>query len=85
MLNVKYKVIGGEFSSEPVYRSGGQIIPTARRAAYSAFLLASPRIMEPMYLAEIMCPQDCNETVYGLLMRRRAHVIFEEAKPGSPL
>lgn len=85
MQNVKFKVIGGEFSSEPVYRSGGQIIPAARRAAYSAFLLASPRIMEPIYLAEVLCPQDCNETIQTLLMRRRAHVIFEEAKPGTPL
>ena len=31
MKNVKFKLIGGEFSSEPVYRSAGQIIPTARR------------------------------------------------------
>lgn len=26
-------------ASEPLYRGGGQIIPTARRCAYSAFLV----------------------------------------------
>ncbi len=30
-----------------------QIIPTARRVAYSAFLLATPRLMEPIMFTEI--------------------------------
>jgi len=83
--NVKYKILGGSFASEPVYRSGSQLIPTARRVCYSSFLLASPRVMEPVYLAEIYCPQDTVDAVYNVLLRRRAHVIFEEPKPGSPL
>ena len=41
--------------------------------------------MEPIYLAEVHTPQDCIEAIYNVLMRRRAHVVFEEAKPGSPL
>ena len=27
---------------------------------------------------------ECIEAIYNVLMRRRAHVIFEEAKPGAP-
>jgi U5 small nuclear ribonucleoprotein component len=83
--NVKFKILGGNFASEPVYRSGSQIIPTTRRVCYSSFLLAQPRVMEPIYLAEIQCPQDTVEAVYNVLIRRRAHVVFEEPKPGSPL
>ena len=41
--------------------------------------------MEPIYLAEVHTPPDCIEAIYNVLIRRRAHVIFEEAKPGSPL
>ena len=41
--------------------------------------------MEPIYLAEVHCPQDCIEAVYNVLLRRRAHVINEETHPGSPL
>ena len=37
-------------------RGGGQIIPTARRVCYSAFLMATPRLMEPVYYVEIMTP-----------------------------
>ena len=84
MKNVKFKILDAEFATEPVFRGPGQIIPTARRVAYSSFLLASTRIREPIYLAEVITPQDCIEAIYNVLMRRRAHVIFEEAKPGSP-
>jgi len=41
--------------------------------------------MEPFYVAEVTCPHDCIEAVYNVLIRRRAHVTSEEAKPGSPL
>lgn len=82
---MKFKLLGGVFAPEPIYRSGSQLIPTARRVCYSSFLLATPRLMEPFYLAEIYCPQDAVEAVYNVLIRRRAHVVFEEPKPGSPL
>ena len=51
--NVKFKLLNGQFADEPIYRGGSQIIPTARRVCYSSFLLATPKIMEPVYLAEI--------------------------------
>ena len=68
-----------------MFRGAGQIIPAARRSSYSAMLHAEPRIMEPMLQAEISTPPDCVEAIYTILMRRRAHVTFEEAKAGSPL
>jgi len=49
MRNCKFKIIDAVIASEPVHRGGGQIIPTARRVAYSAFLMATPRLMEPVY------------------------------------
>ena len=41
---------------EPLNRGGGQIIPTTRRVCYSAFLMATPRLMEPVYYVEIQTP-----------------------------
>jgi len=40
--------------------------------------------MEPVLHAEIMCPHDCVEVIYGILLRRRAHVFFEEPRGGTP-
>ena len=55
MRNVKFRVIDALVSQNPVDFSPGQMIPTARRAFYSSFLTANPRLMEPVYLTEIQC------------------------------
>lgn len=51
--NVKFKILDATIAPEPLHRGGGQIIPTARRVAYSAFLMATPRLMEPIYYVEV--------------------------------
>jgi hypothetical protein len=42
-----HQVLDATIAPEPIYRGGGQVIPTARRVCYSAFLMATPRLMEP--------------------------------------
>ena len=39
--NVKFKILDAVIAQEPIHRGGGQIIPTARRVAYSAFLMVN--------------------------------------------
>lgn len=51
--NVKFKILDATIAQEPLHRGGGQIIPTSRRVAYSAFLMAAPRLMEPVYFVEV--------------------------------
>merc|ERR1711862_196033 len=46
---------------------------------------ASPRLMEPVYLVEIQCPESAMGGIYATLNRRRGHVISEEQRPGTPL
>lgn len=58
-------------SGEAHQRGSGQIIPTARRVAYSAFLMATPRLMEPYYFVEVQAPADCVFAVYNVLSKRR--------------
>ena len=62
-----------------------EIIPTARRVAYSSFLMATPRLMEPVYYVEIQATADCVKKIYDVLSRRRGHVTQDAPKPGSPL
>ncbi|KAF3788960.1 U5 small nuclear ribonucleoprotein component [Nymphaea thermarum] len=82
--NVKFKILDANIASEPLHRGGGQIIPTARRVAYSAFLMATPRLMEPVYYVEIQTPIDCVSAIYTVLSRRRGHVTADVPKPGTP-
>ncbi|KAI9137807.1 P-loop containing nucleoside triphosphate hydrolase protein [Paraphysoderma sedebokerense] len=83
--NVQFKILDASIASEPILRGGGQIIPTARRVCYSSFLMATPRLMEPIYYCEIQSPADCVSAVYTVLARRRGHVTQDVPKPGSPL
>ncbi|KAL1381478.1 hypothetical protein pipiens_013424 [Culex pipiens pipiens] len=45
--NVKFKIIDQSIAQETLHRGNRQIIPTARRVAYSAFPMTTPRLMEP--------------------------------------
>ncbi|XP_052866518.1 116 kDa U5 small nuclear ribonucleoprotein component [Anopheles cruzii] len=83
--NVKFKILDATIAPEPKHRGGGQIIPTARRVAYSAFLMATPRLMEPYLFVEVQAPADCVSSVYTVLARRRGHVTQDAPVPGSPL
>lgn len=62
-----------------------QVIPTARRVCYSAFLMATPRLMEPMYYVEIQTPADCIAAIYNVLAKRRGHVTKDLPRPGTPI
>ena len=55
--NVKFKILDAIVADQPLHRGGGQVIPTARRVAYSSFLMASPRLMEPVFACEIQTPR----------------------------
>ena len=82
--NVKFKILDATVASEPIHRGGGQVIPTARRVAYSAFLLATPRLMEPVYAVEMLAPADAVQAIYAVLARRRGHITSDAPKPGTP-
>ncbi|EPB73115.1 elongation factor Tu GTP binding domain protein [Ancylostoma ceylanicum] len=83
--NVKFKMLDAVIAKEPLYRGGGQVIPTARRCAYSAFLMATPRLMEPYFVVEVIAPADCVSSVYTVLAKRRGHVTTDAPIPGSPM
>mmetsp|Transcript_18570 Transcript_18570/g.39863 ORF Transcript_18570/g.39863 Transcript_18570/m.39863 type:complete len:988 (-) Transcript_18570:519-3482(-) len=83
--NVKFKILDAQIAPEPIHRGGGQVIPTARRVCYSAFLMATPRLMEPVYYVEIQTPADCLSAIYNVLAKRRGHVTADVPKPGTPV
>jgi 116 kDa U5 small nuclear ribonucleoprotein component len=85
MRNVKFRLLSANVADSAIGRIRGQIIPTSRRAAYSAFLLGTPRLMEPIFSVEIQAPADCVSAVYNVLSRRRGYVTSSAPKPGTPL
>lgn len=83
--DTKFKIMDVQLAKEPIFRGAGQIIPTSRRACYSSFLMASPRLMEPLYSCHITSPADSVPHLYTVLARRRGHVLSDGPIPGTPL
>ncbi|XP_063956133.1 translation elongation factor 2-like [Lytechinus pictus] len=71
--------------TDAIHRGGGQIIPTTRRCLMACQLTAGPRLLEPVYLVEIQCPEAAVGGIYGVLNRRRGHVFEESAVVGTPM
>jgi len=85
LRGVRFNIYDVTLHTDAIHRGGGQIIPTTRRALYACMLTAGPRIMEPIYLVEIQCPEDSIGGIYGVLTRRRGHVFEEGAVAGTPM
>eukprot|EP01095_Lingulamoeba_sp_RSL-Kostka_P016250 TRINITY_DN789_c0_g1_i1.p1 TRINITY_DN789_c0_g1~~TRINITY_DN789_c0_g1_i1.p1 ORF type:complete len:840 (-),score=382.73 TRINITY_DN789_c0_g1_i1:301-2820(-) len=81
----RFNILDVTLHADAIHRGGGQIIPTMRNVLYACQLTAKPRIMEPVYLVEIQCPEHAMGGIYGVLNRRRGHVFAEEQRPGTPL
>jgi len=82
---VRFNIYDVTLHADAIHRGGGQIIPTARRVLYASMLTADPRLMEPVYLVEIQCPENAVGGIYGVLNRRRGHVFEEAQTPGTPM
>merc|ERR1712119_18102 len=85
MRGVRFNIYDVTLHTDAIHRGGGQIIPTARRVLYACALTAEPRLMEPVYLVEIQCPENAVGGIYGVLNRRRGHVFEEAQTPGTPM
>merc|ERR1719470_405663 len=85
MRGVRFDIHDVTLHTDAIHRGGGQIIPTARRCFYACVLTAVPRLMEPVYLCEIQCPESAVGGIYGVLNRRRGHVIEECQIAGTPM
>jgi len=85
MRGVRFDIHDVTLHTDAIHRGGGQIIPTARRCFYACILMAVPRLMEPVYLCEIQCPESAVGGIYGVLNRRRGHVIEECQIAGTPM
>jgi len=85
MRGVRFNIHDVTLHADAIHRGGGQIIPTARRCFYACVLTAQPRLLEPVYLVEIQCPQDATGGIYSCLNRRRGHIFEENSVQGTPM
>lgn len=82
---VKVFLSNASIAKERTGRTPAQLIPTCRRVAYSAILTAKPRLMEPVFITEIICPIQTVNVAHTLVGRRRGHIFSERDVAGTPL
>eukprot|EP00080_Pristionchus_pacificus_P020813 PDM80833.1 G protein-coupled receptor [Pristionchus pacificus] len=85
MRGIRFNLDGVKLHADAIHRGAGQILPTARRVVYASVLTAQPRLLEPIYLVEIQCPEQAIGGIYGVLNRRRGHVFEETQVAGTPM
>lgn len=85
LRGVRFDLHDVTLHADAIHRGGGQIIPTARRCLYACIITAKPRLLEPVYLVEIQCPEAAVGGIYGVLNRRRGHVFEESQVAGTPM
>jgi len=85
MRGVRFDIHDVTLHADAIHRGGGQIIPTTRRVLYACCLTAAPRILEPVYLVEIQCPEQAVGGIYSVLNRKRGHVFEEYQVAGTPM
>jgi elongation factor 2 len=85
MRNVQWNLLDAKLHNDSIHRGGGQIIPTARRVMYASQMKASPRLLEPVFMAEITCPTSNMSGCYKCLNQRRGEIVEEVEVQGSPL
>lgn len=82
---VKFNFQDAYFRGDHTHHGGGQIIPATRRVMFAAMLTAKPRLYEPVYLVEVMCPKTCLGSTINLLSRRRGVIVDQQHQEGTPM
>ena len=85
MRGIRFDIHDVTLHADAIHRGGGQIIPTARRVLYASVMTASPRLLEPVYLVEIQCPESAVGGIFGVLNKRRGHVFEQNNIAGTPM
>ena len=85
MRGIRYNLMDVTLHADAIHRGMGQIMPTARRVMFASMLTASPCVQEPLFLVDISVPQDAAGGCYEVLAQRRAIIVGEEQRPGTPM
>ncbi|KAH3727287.1 elongation factor 2-like [Dreissena polymorpha] len=82
---VRFNIVDALVHRDASHRGGGQVIPMTRRAMLAAMLTAQPRVLEPVYLVEVMCPKQAVGAAINLLSRKRGEIIEQNPQEGTPM
>jgi len=84
LRGVRFSILDAHLIADAVHRGAGQIIPAAQRLLNACQLTGSPRLVEPVFLVEIQCPDVAIASVSTVLDKRRGTIIEIVQKANTP-
>jgi elongation factor 2 len=85
MRGIRFNLMDITMHADAIHRGAGQIMPPCKRAMFACQLKSEPRLLEPMYLADITVPNQAAAGVYSTLNARRSVVDSKEDQVGTPI
>ncbi|EFC43897.1 translation elongation factor 2 [Naegleria gruberi] len=85
MRGVLFKFNDCNLHADSIHRGAGQILQATSRVMTASQLRADPKLVEPMYLVEVQCPQSVMGSVYSVISNRRGVIKSTEMVIGTPL
>ena len=80
---MQYTVTDVVHVADAIHRGGGQWLPMCRRNFIAAQVAAGPRLMEPVFSAEVYTPAAHCAAVSALLRQRRGTILSEGVCPAG--
>jgi elongation factor 2 len=85
MRGIRFNLMDITMHADAIHRGAGQIMPPCKRAMFACQIKSEPRLLEPMYLADITVPNQASAGVYSTLNARRGVVDSKEDQIGTPI
>jgi len=85
MRGIRFNLEDVKLHADSIHRGAGQIMPCAKAVFYACQIASGPKILEPLYLVDIMVPQQAITGVFSTLNQKRGQVEKIEERPGTPL
>ena len=80
LREVRFNIFNTELHADAIlHRGAGQIIPTARRVYYISEMSGCPKFQEPIYLYNIITPEEVIDVIYKYFKEKRGSIINEES------
>jgi len=85
LRGVRFNIMDAVLHSDAIHRGAGQLVPATQRLFSASLLSSQPRLLEPVYLADITCPNNALSGVYRALNNRRGVVVEATPRQGTRL
>merc|ERR1712139_144536 len=83
MRGIRFNLMDVKLHADSIHRGMGQIQPTARRVFFASMLTAMPRFQEPIFITNIVAPDDQVAGVRQALAAKRGELLTEDSVGGK--